>query len=120
VAARHLAKECQKRITRLPNKFEVCCGKGETHQEAADDIRQEPGCVAVRHFCDWLGATTRARQSPPYLESLQGFELGHKGSLGGTLASILQEEMKRLASEGTSDICKAKLQLKSTHPFSQK
>ena len=71
VATRHLAKECQKRISRLPNKFEVCCGKGETHQEAADGVRQEPGCVAVRHFCDWLGATARTRQSSPYLESPQ-------------------------------------------------
>ena len=47
---------------RKQDEYDMCCGHGETHQEAPDasstcgtwgSARQKPGRVVVRHFCDW-------------------------------------------------------------------
>jgi hypothetical protein len=41
------------------NVYEMCYSMRRAHQEAADTsargaARQKPGCVTVRHFCDWI------------------------------------------------------------------
>jgi hypothetical protein len=64
---------------RNQNEYEICCGKRETDQEAPDTsstsgaASQKPSRVVVRHFCDWLGAVTRASPKVPRHLSLRGF-----------------------------------------------
>jgi hypothetical protein len=51
----------------------MCCGNGETHQEAPDALstrgtwgiaRQKPGRVVVRHFCHWPLYCNKGRPGP--------------------------------------------------------
>jgi hypothetical protein len=48
---------------RNQDEYDMCCGKGETHQDAPNasftcstwgTARQKTGRVVLRHFCDWL------------------------------------------------------------------
>jgi hypothetical protein len=59
--------------------YDMCCGKGETHQDAPKasftcgtwgTARQKPGRVVVRHFCDWPLCCNEGRLCPRRL-SLQ-------------------------------------------------
>lgn len=51
----------------------MCCGNGETHQEAPNasstcgtqgTARQKQGRAVVRHFCDWLLCCNEGRPCP--------------------------------------------------------
>jgi hypothetical protein len=58
---------------RNQDEYDMCCGNGETHQEAPNasstcstwgTARQKTGRVAVRHFCDWLLRCNEGRPCP--------------------------------------------------------
>jgi hypothetical protein len=55
---------------RNQDEYDMCCGKGGTHQEAPNasftcstwgTARQKPGRVVLRHFCDWLCVLQRGQ-----------------------------------------------------------
>jgi hypothetical protein len=58
---------------RNQDEYDMCCGKGETHQDAPNasftcstwgTARQKPGRVVLRHFCDWLLCCNEGRPCP--------------------------------------------------------
>jgi hypothetical protein len=58
---------------RNQDECDMCCGSGETHQEAPDasstcgtwgSARQKPDRVIVRHFCDWPSCCNEGRPCP--------------------------------------------------------
>ena len=58
---------------RNQDEYDMCCGNGETHQEAPNasftcsnwgTARQKPGRIVLRHFCDWLLCCNEGRPCP--------------------------------------------------------
>jgi hypothetical protein len=61
---------------RNQDEHDMCCGKGETHEDAPNTsftystwgtARQKTGRVVLRHFCDWLLCCNEGRPCPRYL-----------------------------------------------------